>query len=212
MKKIYKILIVLGIVLVSTLVAYRYSYLPNKLCIQVLVSATHRLTGEEVTFGNPCSIPFWYKDIRTFNPVSTITDAPKVYSVKEVLSILATAPDNLKNKQIKIQAVHADSVRGLGCNDYLILMDKEDAERRAHLMDILTRAEMDRAGSERIREGIQGLPLIKSGETLPMSYSGIYPTEYGIYQGHFFDTEITKKCSDGNTRFIIDEKIQELTL
>ncbi len=203
---------VLGIILLVTLVAYRYSYLPSKSCIQVLVSATHRITGEEVTFGNPCTIPFWYKDVHDFNPTSTTIDETKVYSVKEALGILATAPANLKNKQIKIQAVHADSVRGLGCNDYMILMDKEDAERRLYLMDILTRAEMDRAESERIREGIQGLPSIKSGETLSMSYSGIYPTEHGIYQGHFFDTELTKKCSDGDARFIIDEKIQELSL
>lgn len=208
-KNFVKIIGIVLFLLTAILLSYQFFYLSSG-CIQVLVSATHRFTGEVKTFGDPCSVPFWYKDVRAFNPVSTIIDEAKVYSVKEALSILATSPDNLKNKQIKIQALHADSIRGTGCNDYRILMDKEDAERSTYLKDILTRAEMDKEGSERIRKEIQGLPLIKSGETLIMRDSGVYPTEYGIYQGHFYDSDLSQKCPQGETKFVIDKKLKEI--
>jgi len=38
----------------------------------------------------------------------------------------------------------------------------------------------------------------------------IFPTQAGVYEGHFYDSEM-KKCDDGEKRFVIEKKIQELT-
>lgn len=53
---------------------YRYIYLPGVSCIQVVVSATNRITGKEVVFSNPCSVPFWYDEIRDYNPEKLLAE------------------------------------------------------------------------------------------------------------------------------------------
>jgi hypothetical protein len=66
MKKALK---VTTIVFVALLIGFIISkYFPSQTCIQVLVSATNRITGEEKVFGEPCSVPFWYKDMKDYNP------------------------------------------------------------------------------------------------------------------------------------------------
>lgn len=78
MKKPYAVSIAIIFVLLGCLAVYRYVYLSNNSCIQVLVSATHRITGKEAIFGNPCSIPVWYKDVRDYNPDDTL---PRLSSI-----------------------------------------------------------------------------------------------------------------------------------
>lgn len=34
--------------------------------------ATNMITGKEQIFGSPCSIPFWYSDIRDYNSLTGI--------------------------------------------------------------------------------------------------------------------------------------------
>ena len=52
-------------------------------------------------------------------------------------------------------------------------------------------------------------PVIYTGMTLNMPKE-IFPTQAGVYEGHFYDSEM-KKCDDGEKRFVIEKKIQELT-
>jgi len=63
MKKIYISLGILMSVLITSFLIYIYLYLPSSSCVQVLVSATNRITGEVKTFGSSCVVPFWYKDV-----------------------------------------------------------------------------------------------------------------------------------------------------
>lgn len=209
MKRLSVVSIALIVVLLGCLAVYRYVYLPSNSCVQVLVSATHRITGKEGVFGNPCSVPFWYKDVRDYNPGQTSGIEERVYTVKEVLNIFSRTPNIFENQEISIEAIHADSTDGIGCNDYMILMDKEDADRKQQLMDFLTKAEMDKEESERITKELQSLPRIKTGETLK-GIPGLFPTRGGIYRGHFYDEELSNKCPDGEARFVIERKVKEL--
>ncbi len=68
MKRKYKVAVALVLIFLGSLAVYRYIYLPSNSCVQVLVNATNRITGEEKNFGNPCSVPFWYEDVRDYNP------------------------------------------------------------------------------------------------------------------------------------------------
>ncbi len=207
MNKILKFLIIAVAVIPLVIIGYRYVYSPQ-ICIQVVVSATNRITGEEKVFGDPCSVPFWYKDVKDYSPRQTSGIEERVYTVKEALNILSITPNIFENQKTSIEAIHADSIDGIGCNDYMILMDKEDADRRQQLIDFLTKAEMDREGSERITKELQSLPMIKTGETL-IAIPGLFPTQSGVYQGHFYDKELSSKCPEGEKRFVIDKKIQE---
>lgn len=82
MKKSYTVSIAIILVLLGCLAVYRYVYLSSNSCVQVLVSATNRITGEEKVFGDPCSVPFWYKGVLIYNPEqspgeeTTTLDAP----------------------------------------------------------------------------------------------------------------------------------------
>lgn len=207
MNKILKFLIIVFAVIPLVYIGYRYIYSPQT-CIQVVVSATNRITGEEKVFGDPCSVPFWYKDVKDYNPEQTSGIEERVYTVREVLNILSITPNIFENQKISVEAIHADSTDGIGCNDYMILMDKEDADRKQQLMDFLTKAEMGKEESERITKELQSLPRIKTGETLK-DIPGLFPTQGGIYYGHFYDKGLSSKCPEGEKRFVIDKKIQE---
>lgn len=63
MKKVI-ILIILTVVVIFGIY---YFFIKKVNCIQVVVSATNRITGKTKVFGNPCGIPFWYKDIKAWN-------------------------------------------------------------------------------------------------------------------------------------------------
>lgn len=57
MKKI----IIIAILIVIFIFGTYYFFIKKVTCIQVMVSATNRITGKSKTFGTPCSVPFWYK-------------------------------------------------------------------------------------------------------------------------------------------------------
>ena len=67
MNKFLKVLGTVFVVLFLSAIVYKY-FFPSQTCIQVLVSATNRITEEEKIFGDPCRVPFWYKDVRVYNP------------------------------------------------------------------------------------------------------------------------------------------------
>ncbi len=209
MKKPYVISIAIILVLLGCLAAYRYVYLPSNSCVQVLVSATNRITGVEKVFGDPCSVPFWYKDVRDFNSELINQDDEKVYTVKEVLGTISANQNDYVSKKISIRAVNAGLTKGVGCADYMILMDEEDAARIQQLNDLLKKAQMDKEETEKIYEELLSLPHIKTGEILT-AIPGVFPTESGIYQGHFYDEKLINECEDGEARFVIDRKVKEL--
>lgn len=58
-----KFIIILVLVIIIIFGIY-YNSLGKGNCIQVVVSATNRITGKTKEFGNPCLVPFWYKNIQ----------------------------------------------------------------------------------------------------------------------------------------------------
>lgn len=68
MKKVFISLGLFVVVLITGFLIYIYVYLPGISCIDVLVSATNRITGTTKVFGSPCTVPFWYKDVNDYNP------------------------------------------------------------------------------------------------------------------------------------------------
>ena len=67
MDKFLKVLMTVSAALFLSAIVYK-NFFPSQTCIQVLVSATNRITGEEKVFGDPCSVPFWYKEVKDYNP------------------------------------------------------------------------------------------------------------------------------------------------
>ena len=68
MKKSYAISIAFFIILLGSFVVYSF-YLPGISCTDDgSVVATHRFIGTEAVFDDLCVVPFWYKDIREYNP------------------------------------------------------------------------------------------------------------------------------------------------
>lgn len=133
-----------------------------------------------------------------------------VYSVKEALTLMAASTDYFSaNKTISIKAMHADSTDGIGCSDYMVLMDKEDADQYKLLTSYLY-GPMKKDYRQQITQEIQKLPRIFTGPALSMDQH-IFPTIYAVYQGHFNDPSLSKTCPDGNKRFVISRKIEELS-
>jgi len=58
-----KIIVVFMLVIIVIFGVY-YTSLGKGDCAQVVVSATNRITGKTKEFGNPCIVPFWYKNIQ----------------------------------------------------------------------------------------------------------------------------------------------------
>ncbi len=125
----------------------------------------------------------------------------KIYSVKEVADILKNNPEFLQNKQIKIKAYQVDGTRGIGCDDYLILIDYDNVELYKK------RYQQNVSNLEKLK-ALQ-IPKIKTGESLGMSQE-IFPAVYAVYQGHFYDKKLSSKCKNGYKRFVIDKKIKEI--
>lgn len=133
----------------------------------------------------------------------------KIYSVKEVLDLLSINTDYFKGQKIQLKAYKTNGVAGLGCNDYFILMDKEDADHYRQLFDEYMSKDTSETQRPAISTQIQNIPSLKTGETLGMNQN-IFPTVYAVYGGHFNDASLSKNCLDGNKRFVIDRKIEEL--
>jgi hypothetical protein len=68
MNRRYVLSVIFALSVLASFSIYQYVYLPGGSCIQVLVSATNRITGKLETFGNPCIVPFWYTDVQDYNP------------------------------------------------------------------------------------------------------------------------------------------------
>ena len=60
--------VIIVILLITFIFGAYYFFTKKGNCIQVMVSATNRITGKTKVFGSPCNIPFWYKDIESWNP------------------------------------------------------------------------------------------------------------------------------------------------
>lgn len=131
----------------------------------------------------------------------------KIYSVKEITEIFKSDPGFLKNKEIKLEACKADVAKGLGCGDYLVLVDYENVQvYSAQYASGLTEDERNKLWIK-----VKEMSIILSGESLSMPRE-IFPTYYAVYEGHFYDKS-TKGCGvDGWKRFVIDKKIREITL
>ncbi len=94
MKKIFISICLLVSVLIVAFLIYFYLYLPNGSCVQVMVSATNRITGNTKVFGNPCTVPFWYKDIDDYNPGQGDLEVYKQSSV-DIQNIGTTTATNI---------------------------------------------------------------------------------------------------------------------
>ena len=130
----------------------------------------------------------------------------KVYSVKETVEMLQHSPDVLKDRKVKVQGYYVDGTKGIGCHDFMILVDKENAQLYKSLYDPdLTPDEF-----EHRRQQVARMPTLHTGQTLVMP-EGFFPTQHGIYVGHFYDPWATKTCEpDGWKRFVIEMKAQEI--
>ena len=138
--------------------------------------------------------------------VSTVNNENKIYTVKEVVDLLKTNPTSLEDKSIQLEAFVVDAVKGLGCNDYQIITDKEYVETFKNRYDNkLSQEERNKA----IEESKQA-PVLLTGQALAMP-EGFFPTYHAIYQGHFYDKWATKTCgADSYKRFVIEGKIKEI--
>lgn len=132
--------------------------------------------------------------------------ANKVYSVKEITDILKANPESLKDKIVQIKGYHIDAVMGMGCEDFMELTDAEYVD----LYKSMNAPGLSQSQRDDIAAKVKAeVPILLTGQTLVMP-KDIFPTTYGIYQGRFYDTWATKTCQDGNQRFVIEKKIQEL--
>ncbi len=135
-----------------------------------------------------------------------------VYSVKSVLNLLNSNPNYFKGKEIQLKAAVVDAVEGMGCDDYFILMDKEDADTSHRLNNQYMDKNTSDTQRADIRQQIQQLPKILSGQTLALPQNvKINLNDYAIYRGHFNDVWESQNCSDGNKRFVIDGIVQKLS-
>ena len=86
----------------------------------------------------------------------------KIYSVKEVLGLLSTNDNYFKGRAVQLKAYNADGIEGLGCNDYFILMDKEDADHYKQLYDMYISKDTSETQRPTIRTQIQNVPNLKT--------------------------------------------------
>lgn len=145
------------------------------------------------------------------SPVSTnLINQPsvenKIYSVKEINDLFQDNSEILKIKPVQLKAYVVDGVRGIGCHDYSILTDYDYVEIFKNRYDSKLTAAQQKEAQELAKQA----PVIYTGMTLSMPKE-IFPTQAGIYEGHFYDSELQKMCDDGEKRFVIEKKIQELT-
>lgn len=131
----------------------------------------------------------------------------KIYSVKEINDLFQTSPESFKNKTVQLKAYRVDNVGGTGCHDYTILTDHDYVEIFKNRYDSKLTAAQQKEAQELAKQA----PVIYSGMMLSMPKE-IFPTQAGIYEGHFYDSELQKMCDDGEKRFVIEKKIEELQI
>lgn len=126
----------------------------------------------------------------------------RVYSVREIVQILKSRPEEVRGKTIKIKGYIVDTATGRGEGDFLVLTDREftGIYQKDLWHEGLSRSE---------RRKLKTMPIIRTGPALNMPQS-VFPTVYGIYRGHFYDDTATADFRNGAERFIVEEKIVEL--
>lgn len=133
----------------------------------------------------------------------------KVYRVGELSEIKNKNPGNLKNREIRLKAFVMEDMRTrtanpeiTKCANYFILIDYDK--------DLVKK--YDEATYHEKQEMLKNIPVILSGE-VPLSprTARIYPTQYGIYIGHFYDKK-AMECKEGHKRFLITDKMEELLI
>lgn len=134
-----------------------------------------------------------------------LPSSDKVYSVKEIVDLFKNDSDFLKNNRVRIKAYVVDSTKGTGCSSYMVLSDYEYVDYFKNRYDPKLSVLEQRKSQEMASQA----PIIYTGITLDMP-KDIFPIESGIYEGYFYDKNLSLKCSGGKNRFIIDKKIQEL--
>lgn len=160
-----------------------------------------------------CLVLIYRTQIRksSISNYQTYQEEDKIYSVKEAIKILETNPDQFKNKDIRIQAYHVNSTLGVGCKDYIVLMDmadviKDQAISNRLMAESQTLSEIE---TKKLHDEIDQIPHIYTGPQSNMH--NIFPTQYAIYVGHFYDKLITKSCgNDAWKRFVITSKEKEI--
>ena len=91
MKKWY---VLATLVLVILIAVYLYADFSRGSCIQVPTTATNRITGKVETFGNPCDVPFWYKDVTDHNPGKFSEETNNMGTENIVIDESKNATDN----------------------------------------------------------------------------------------------------------------------
>ncbi|MDI6776357.1 MAG: hypothetical protein QMD03_03810 [Syntrophales bacterium] len=133
----------------------------------------------------------------------------KVYTVGELSEIINKNPENPKNREIRLKAFVMEDMRArtsnpeiTKCANYFILIDYDK--------DLVKK--YDEAAYHEKQEMLKNIPVILSGE-VPLSprTTRIYPTQYGIYIGHFYDKK-AMECKEGLKRFLITDKMEELPI
>jgi len=121
-------------------------------------------------------------------------DDLNILTVRQVADGLKTNPAQYKGKDILIKAVVVDGVQGLGCADYDMIADPEDADLyfRKYHPDL----------SDDDRAKVNKIPLIKTGPTLSMPKGVLAGDQPAVYRGHFYDNAM-KSCQDGGQRLVI---------
>ncbi len=133
--------------------------------------------------------------------VPSVNNENKVYTVKEVVSLLKTNPNSLKGKSIQLEAYVVDAVDGLDCSDFQIMTDKEYVEAfNNRYNNELSESERSKAVEES-----KAAPVLLTGRTMAMP-GGFNPTYHAIFQGHFYDKWTTETCGvEGYRRFVIEK-------
>ncbi len=137
--------------------------------------------------------------------ISTAEKEDKVYTVREAVGLLKTAPGFFKDKSVRLEGYVVGGMKGTGCNDYQIITDKEYVKAFKNRYDgKLSPEERSRAaGASKLA------PVLLTGQT--QAAPDIYPTYHAVYQGHFYDKWAEEGCgAEGYKRFVIEKKVKEI--
>ena len=126
----------------------------------------------------------------------------KIYTVSEVKNLSNNQKRQLLGKKIRLKAYIVDAVKGVGCEDYVILTDYQyvDLYKKQYQNDL--------SMSERLK--IVRIPLLKAKVKVPYGDSNFYPTVYAVYRGHLADAKLVRQCPKLKNSFVIEGKEKEI--
>lgn len=104
-----------------------YYFVLPKNCIQVMVSATNRITRKSKVFGTPCNVPFWYKNVISWNSEyafpnpeyeDTIRKTTKMYCTPTAApSIIIISPIEGQTHPVsKENIINRNIIKWVSCN------------------------------------------------------------------------------------------------